>query len=67
MRRMLVGIAAALAVSFAGPAFAEDMTEEIQEEEEQPGSEIQLDIGGGGATIHRKNGEPLSSGRATLS
>ena len=59
MRRMLVGIAAALAVSFAGPAFAEGMTEEIQEEEEQPGSEIELDIGGGGATIHRTNGEPL--------
>ena len=58
MRRMLVGIAAALAVSCAGAAFAEDMTEEIQEEE-QPGSEIELDIGGGGATIHRKNGEPL--------
>jgi hypothetical protein len=55
---MLVGIAAALAVSCAGAAFAEDMTEEIQEEE-QPGSEIELDIGGGGATIHRKNGEPL--------
>jgi hypothetical protein len=58
MRRMLVGIAAALAASCAWPALAEDMTEEVQEEE-QPGSEIELDTGGGGATIHRKNGEPL--------
>ena len=45
MRRMMVGVAAALAMSFAGPVFAEDMTEEIQEDE-QPGSEIELDIGG---------------------
>jgi hypothetical protein len=57
MRRMMVGVAAALAMSFAGPAFAEDMTEEIQEEE-QPGSEIELDIGGGEATIERKSGAP---------
>ena len=42
MRRMMVGVAAALAMSFAGPTFAEDMTEEIQEEE-QPGSEIELE------------------------
>jgi hypothetical protein len=58
MRRMALGIAAAMAVSFTGPAFAEDMTEEIQEEE-QPGSEIELDIGGGGATIERKSGAPV--------
>jgi hypothetical protein len=58
MRRMMVGIAAALAMSVAGPAFAEDMTEEIQEEE-QPGSEIELDIGGGEATIERKSGAPV--------
>jgi hypothetical protein len=55
---MMVGLAAALAMSFAGPAFAEDMTEEIQDEE-QPGSEIELDIGEGGATIGRKSGAPL--------
>ena len=42
MRGMIVGIAAMLAVSVAGPAWAEDMTEEIQEEE-QPGSEIEID------------------------
>ncbi|MGH6802794.1 MAG: hypothetical protein ACREC3_05435 [Methyloceanibacter sp.] len=58
MRRMVVGIAAALLMSFAGPAFAEDMTEEIQEEE-QPGSEIELGIGSGGATIERKSGAPV--------
>ena len=58
MRRMALGIAAAMAVSFAGPAFAEDMTEEVQEEE-QPGSEIELDIGGGNATIERKSGAPV--------
>ena len=58
MRRMVVGIAAALLMSFAGPALAEDMTEEVQEEE-QPGSEIELDIGGGEATIKRKSGAPV--------
>jgi hypothetical protein len=58
MRRMMVGVAAALAVSFVGPAFAENMTEEIQDEE-QPGSEIELDIGGGEATIERKSGAPV--------
>jgi hypothetical protein len=58
MRRRFVGIAASALIACAGPAFAIDMTEEIQEEE-QPGSEIELDIGGGGATIHRKDGQPL--------
>lgn len=58
MRRTMVGVAAAFAMSFAGPGLAMDMTEEIQEEE-QPGSEIELDIGGGGATIERKDGAPV--------
>ena len=58
MRRRLVGIAASVLMACAGPALAVDMTEEIQEEE-QPGSEIEFDIGGDGATIHRKDGEPL--------
>jgi len=58
MRRTLVGMVAILAMSFAGPARAEDMTEEIQQEE-QPGSAIELDIGGGGATIERKSGAPV--------
>jgi hypothetical protein len=58
MRRMLVGLAAILSVSVAGPALAVDMTEEIQEEE-QPGSEIEIDMGGGGAEIERKSGKPI--------
>jgi hypothetical protein len=58
MRRMLVGLAAILGVSVARPALAVDMTEEIQEEE-QPGSEIEIDMGGGGAEIKRKSGEPV--------
>ena len=58
MRRLIVGSVTALAMSLSGPAFAEDMTEEIQEEE-QPGSEIEIDLGGGGATIERKSGAPV--------
>jgi hypothetical protein len=58
MRRMLIGIAASALLACAGPALAVDMTEEIQEEE-QPGSGIELDIGGGGATIERKSGAPV--------
>ena len=58
MRSVVVGIAAALAMSLAGPAFGEDMTEEIQDEE-QPGSEIELGIGGGEATIERESGAPV--------
>ena len=45
-------------MSFAGPASAVDMTEEIQDEE-QPGSEIEMDIGGGGVTMERKSGAPV--------
>jgi hypothetical protein len=56
---MLVGLAAMLAVSAAGPVFAVDMTEEIQEEE-QPGSEIEIEgDGGGGVEIERKSGKPI--------
>ena len=58
MRRLALGVAAAMAMSFTGPVFAEDMTEEIQEDE-QPGSEIELGTGGGEATIERKSGAPL--------
>ncbi len=59
MRRMLVGLAAMLTVSAAGPVFAVDMTEEIQEEE-QPGSEIEIEgDGGGGVEIERKSGKPI--------
>jgi hypothetical protein len=58
MPRMAVAIAAALFMSVSGSALAQDITEEIQEEE-QPGSEIEIDIGGGGATIERKSGAPV--------
>ena len=57
MRRMAVGIATALAVSLTAPAFAENLTEEIQDDE-QPGSEVEADIGGK-AHIERENGAPL--------
>jgi hypothetical protein len=56
---MLVGLAAILTVSAAGPVFAVDMTEEIQEDE-QPGSEIEIEGGGGGSVeIERKSGKPI--------
>jgi hypothetical protein len=58
MRFVIIALAALLAVSAAGYALAEDMTEEIQEEE-QPGSEIEIDMGGGAAQIERKSGKPL--------
>jgi len=59
MRKIVVGLAALLAVAFWGPAMAESVGDEIQDAE-QPGSEIEIDIGGGdGVQIHRKNGEPL--------
>jgi hypothetical protein len=60
MRRTIIAAAVVLAGS-AGPGIAEDMTEEIQETE-QPGSEIELDIGGGEAQIERKSGKPLFGG-----
>jgi hypothetical protein len=56
---MLVGLAAILTLSAAGPVFAVDMTEEIQEDE-QPGSEIEIEGGaGGGLEIERKSGKPI--------
>jgi hypothetical protein len=58
MRRIVVGVATAFAMSFSGPAIAVDMTEEIQDEE-QPGSEIEMDIGGGGVSMERESGAPV--------
>jgi hypothetical protein len=58
MRRMAVGLVAILAVAFAGPAFAMDETEEIQETEE-PGSEIEMDVEGGKVELKRKSGAPV--------
>ena len=59
MRRLAASLTAVMALALAGPATAqEDLTEEIQELE-QPGSEIEVDIGGGGADIRRKSGAPV--------
>jgi len=60
MRRMIIAAAVVLAGS-AGPGLAVDMTEEIQNEED-PGSEIEIDVGGGKAQIERENGKPLLGG-----
>jgi hypothetical protein len=58
MRGMAMGVAI-LAASFAGPASgAESLQDEIQDEE-QPGSEIEVDIGRGGVNVERKSGKPL--------
>lgn len=58
MRIVAVGLAAMLTGALAGGALAESLGEEIQEEE-QPGSEIEVDIGGGQVEIGReKNMEP---------
>jgi hypothetical protein len=58
MRRMAVGLAAALTLGFAGSAFGESDFEEIQDEE-QPGSEIGIQIGGGTVSAERENGAPI--------
>jgi len=60
MRRTIIAAAVVLAGA-AGPGFAVDMTEEIQDEE-QPGSEIEIDVGGGEAQVERKSGKPLLGG-----
>jgi hypothetical protein len=58
MRRAAVGLAAALTLGFAGPAFAESDFDEIQDEE-QPGSEIGVEIGKGKVQVERENGTPI--------
>ena len=58
MRRVVAGIAAALLLGFAGPAVARTIGDEIQNEE-QPGSEIQINPGGGGVQVERENGAPI--------
>jgi hypothetical protein len=59
MQKIAVGLVALLAVAVWGPAMAESETERILDTE-QPGSEIEIDIGGGGGSrIHRGDGEPL--------
>jgi len=46
MRRVIVGLAASLALA-PGGVFADSLIDEIQDEE-QPGSQIEMEIGGGG-------------------
>ncbi len=58
MRRAAMGLAAALTLGFAGPAFAESDFDEIQDEE-QPGSEIGIEIGKGKVQVERENGATL--------
>jgi hypothetical protein len=58
MKNMAAGLVA-IVVLGVGPAIAQhDMTEEIQETE-QPGSEIEMDIGGGEVDVRRKSGAPV--------
>ncbi len=62
MRRVAVGLASLLAVSFTGPAAGESELDQIQDAE-QPGSQINFTFGGGnGVTVRRANGGPLFGG-----
>src|SRR5262249_21840335 len=58
MRRAIVGLAAALTLSLAGPVFAQSLSDEIQNEE-QPGSEIGIDIGKGQVEVDREHGASI--------
>lgn len=53
MRRVAVGLAAVLAVSFTGPAIGESELDQIQDAE-QPGSQINFTFGGGGGVQVRR-------------
>ena len=62
MRRVAVGLAAVLAVSFTGPAIGESELDQIQDAE-QPGSQINFTFGGGGgAPVRRANCGPVFGG-----
>jgi len=58
MRKTLVGLAALLAVAWSAPAMAQAEPDGFQQDD-QPGSEIEIDIGGGGAQIERQDGQPV--------
>ncbi len=58
MRRAAVGLAAALILGFAAPGFAQSIIDEIQDEE-QPGSQIGIQLGGGQVEAERENGAPI--------
>jgi hypothetical protein len=59
MRRAIVGFAAALTLSVAGPASAQSFSDEIQNEE-QPASEIGIQIGGGTVSVEREPIFPIA-------
>jgi hypothetical protein len=62
IRRVAVGLASLLAVSFTAPAAGESELDQIQDAE-QPGSQINLTFGGGsGFTARRAGGGPLFGG-----
>lgn len=61
MRRVAVGLASLLAISFTGPAAGESELDQIQNAE-QPGSQINFTFGGGGVQVQRANGGPLFGG-----
>ena len=61
MRRVAVGLASLLAISFSGPAAGESELDQIQNAE-QPGSQINFTFGGGGVQVRRANGGSLFGG-----
>jgi hypothetical protein len=58
MSKMRAGLAAIAMIAFTGPAMAQAEPDGFQEDE-QPGSEIEMDIGGGGVDVERKSGAPV--------
>ncbi|MDJ0514498.1 MAG: hypothetical protein QNJ62_13735 [Methyloceanibacter sp.] len=66
MYKTLAGLAAIIVAAGFNPALADPDTEAFQNDE-MPGSEIQIDIGKDGADIHRKSGKPLFGGDMNLS
>ena len=63
MRRMAVGLAAASTLGLAGSAFGESDFDEIQDEE-QPGSEIGIQIGGGTVSAQSSPRAFIETGKA---
>jgi hypothetical protein len=60
MRIAIAAVAALMALMPAGGVLAESLDDEVQDEE-QPGSEIEMEIGGGGVEIGRKGNMPPPS------
>lgn len=57
MRSATIGLTALLTLALGGPGLAQSLGEEIQQEEE-PGSEIEAEIGGGEVIIGREKNMP---------